>query len=254
MEPNNLNIHQRLANVQKVVSYIKKEKTMGDRAGKRYVSHDDVVAELHDPLVNNGVGFTIEIVSYTTERIKNSKGADETFTEIRGRCWFINIDNPEDKTFIDVAGQGFDSRDLACGKAISYIKKYALLTKLLLETGEADPEAERPENSTNKQQNKGKPPNPQTKPANPPSGEQKPALHEQLVLLAKGLFNRVNAALKAEGLQAYGNIDPLMEDIRRVLESKTPGVDQAKIDSASKNSDKLVASLVEINKSRKASA
>jgi hypothetical protein len=49
---------------------------------------------------------------------------------------FVNIDNPTDQLAIRIESHAMDNADKACGKAISYGKKYAILKLFEIETGE----------------------------------------------------------------------------------------------------------------------
>lgn len=122
------NIFQRLANAQKAVDYIQKEK----KAGMNYsiVSHDAVTAKVRPVLVENGI-------HYYPVGLSHSQNGNRTEVALTVR--FVNVDKPDE--FIDVPslGYGIDTQDKGPGKAISYAVKYALLKTLGLETGD-DPD------------------------------------------------------------------------------------------------------------------
>lgn len=241
------NVHQRIADAMKAVPYIQKTGT-NMQTKKKYVSHDHVVATLRAALLDAGVGFTIEFLDTTTVREIDKK---ETFTEIKARCWFFNIDDPEDKTFIDALGQGIDMRDLAAGKAESYVKKYALLNKLLLETGEADPEYDSMGYGEN---GNGKDKPPQSNSAPPPQ-TQHPAqrksvvpIKDQFSMLCKGLYKTAMVELQKKGLPIYNSVEAFQEAVESILTAKPPHkLTQGILDYANdpKNRDAFLGRIVE---------
>jgi hypothetical protein len=119
------NIHQRLAEVMRAVTYIQKEK----KSGMNYTitSHDAVTAKVRPALLDAG------IVYYPTrcEHTHNGNRAECGMT-IR----FVNIDEPSDFFEVQTFGYGVDPQDKGPGKAMSYAVKYALLKALGLETGD----------------------------------------------------------------------------------------------------------------------
>ena len=123
-----MNLHERILQVMKAVSYIQKE----SKRGMQYsvVSHDAVTAKLRPAIVEAG------IVYYPVDIDLTQEGNRTQCTLIMR---FVNAEKPED--FIDVvsAGYGIDSQDKGPGKAISYAVKYALLKTFALETGD-DPD------------------------------------------------------------------------------------------------------------------
>lgn len=119
------NVHQRIAEVMKQVTYIRKER----KQGMKYtiVSHDTVTAKVRPALLEAGV------IYYPVTCVHSHNG---NRAECEMTVRFANIDAPED--FIDVQsfGYGVDSQDKGPGKAMSYAVKYALLKCLGLETGD----------------------------------------------------------------------------------------------------------------------
>jgi hypothetical protein len=123
-----LNLWQRIANAQKAVDYIQKEK----RNGMNYsiVSHDAVTAKVRPVLVENGVlYYPVDIQS----------AQDGNRTQVKLTVRFVNVDKPDEHFDVPSLGYGIDSQDKGPGKAISYAVKYALLKTLGLETGD-DPD------------------------------------------------------------------------------------------------------------------
>lgn len=124
------NIYQRMNAVMKEVSGVGKDKEAKFAGGFKYASHDAVVKAVRDSLVENGVVMVMDLKSHVVD----GNRLEAVYT-VR----FVNIDNPEDAIHSDWFGFGIDTSDKGPGKAISYIKKYALLNTLSLPTGD-DPE------------------------------------------------------------------------------------------------------------------
>ena len=123
-----MNIHQRILQVMKSVSYIQKEQ----KRGMQYsvVSHDAVTAKLRPAIIEAG------IVYYPVSiELKQEGNRTECLLNVR----FVNADKPEDYIETVAIGYGIDTQDKGPGKAISYAIKYALLKTFALETGD-DPD------------------------------------------------------------------------------------------------------------------
>ena len=132
-EAKGLTIHQRMAAVMKDVAYVQKDDSVRDKSGKRlyrYVSHDDVVAKLRPSMVEHGILMVSNVVEHAQ---------DGNRTSVLLEVDFVNVDKPEDTVTVHALGYGIDTQDKGPGKAVSYAKKYALLTAYMLETGD-DPE------------------------------------------------------------------------------------------------------------------
>ena len=143
-----LNIYQRIHNVMKEVTTIKKEdkKINGQYT---FVSHDEVTRVMHDAFVKHGIVMIPNVVdfvenSYTDTAMKwddklNRKTEQTVLickTSVKIDISFINIDDPSDKICVQFPGMGIDNQDKGIGKAISYAVKYALLKTFCLETSD----------------------------------------------------------------------------------------------------------------------
>jgi len=135
------NIYQKLLDVMADVRYIQKEnKTVNNQY--RFVSHDAVTAATSEAFIKHGIYARPFIVEkdIKTITIKTKFGEKECFIcQVVVEYTFINIDKTDETITVNGIGQGIDDQDKACGKAISYACKYALLKALGIETGE-DPE------------------------------------------------------------------------------------------------------------------
>jgi hypothetical protein len=142
-----LNIYQKLLKIMEHVNYIEKEKKTVNNI-YRFVSHDAVSKKTSEAFIKYGVYakpkiIKNEITTIEVDKIKTIKNETVVVKEMIFVCNveveydFINVDKPDDKiTGINGLGQGIDNQDKACGKAISYACKYALLKAFGIETGE----------------------------------------------------------------------------------------------------------------------
>ena len=107
-----LNIHQRLAQAMRSVTYIQKER----KAGMNYtiVSHDAVTAKVRPALLDAGIVY----YPVRCEHTHNGNRAECSLT-VR----FVNIDEPGDFFDVPTFGYGIDPQDKGPGKAMSYAVK-----------------------------------------------------------------------------------------------------------------------------------
>lgn len=135
-----LNIHQRIAQIKRVVSFVQKTETVKG-FGETYtvVTHDMVTAKTHDPLVDYGVNFYQRMLPDTVlmrEVGKTKTGRSifrlECFIEMRLAC----VDRPDDDIKIPWYVHAEDFADKAPGKAYSLGAKTFLLKTFGLTTGE----------------------------------------------------------------------------------------------------------------------
>lgn len=138
MSDQKLNLYQRLNEIKKKVSYIKKDKEVAGQ-GYKAVTHDAVAAETRQWFNEFGVLVTIdEVESRMLEVRQNSKGNPIYRFEAKYQITFINIDEPKEQLSVVLTAHADDQGDKAPGKAASYATKYAILKVLQLETGEND--------------------------------------------------------------------------------------------------------------------
>ena len=123
------NIHQRIMEVMKEVTYVKKEEKKVNNQ-YTFVSHDAVIAKIRPALIAAGI---------VTEFRVQKHCQDGNRTEVDVQVDFVNIDQPNDRYIATGFGYGIDPQDKGPGKAISYALKYIFLKTFCLETGD-DPE------------------------------------------------------------------------------------------------------------------
>lgn len=130
-----MNIYQRLNEVRKAVSYIRKDKRVENYMA---VTHDAVTAEVREHFITQGIMIVpSEIESRMLDTgMVSAKGTPSMRYEAKYIIKFVNIEQPEDCIDIVLTSHALDFGDKAPGKAISYATKYAILKLLSIETGE----------------------------------------------------------------------------------------------------------------------
>jgi hypothetical protein len=144
--PDEWNIGQRMLWVTSKIEKVVKDLTIKMGGEFKAVSHDAVVGAVRQYLVDAGilVLFLVDEVKHeVVERLGQGGVVTGTqhWIQINGRVRFVNAlasANEDDMQMIEVpaSGTALDSQDKGYGKAVSYMKKYALLANLLIETGE----------------------------------------------------------------------------------------------------------------------
>ncbi|MDX8367896.1 ERF family protein [Cytobacillus sp. IB215665] len=150
-ERSNLNLHQKLVEVRKSVTYLKKEAT-GHQFN--YVSSSQVLGAIRQKLDELGVLLITEIVDkrLVERETTTNKGKAVITYEISLdlRMTWVNADNPEDRIQIPFFSMGLDTGDnsKAVGKSLTYGEKFFLLKQFNIATDKDDPDAfqERAEN------------------------------------------------------------------------------------------------------------
>lgn len=137
------NIYQRLNDVMKEVTTVFKgtQVSMGGSRSYSAVSHDDVTALIHDPMVRNGIFVEIDTESAEVSTIETKsefQGKEQVkisyLAKVMVRATFVNIDDPKDRFVVRKFAYAMDSSDKAVGKAESMAVKYIYLKNLLLES------------------------------------------------------------------------------------------------------------------------
>lgn len=128
------NIHQRINRIMADLDYVKKDKTIKDKSGKKMYSvtgHDNVTAMIHPLLVKHGVNIVPSMPEIKQEGNR---------TLVKVVFWVVNIDNPEDGFTQDWYAYGIDHSDKGIGKGSSYAQRMFILKMFHLETGDKDVE------------------------------------------------------------------------------------------------------------------
>ena len=117
------NIYQKINRVMARVGVVKYEdKRVNNQYS--YLSHDAVVRSVRQQMVIEGIVMRLAVA----DMVQNGNR-----TELKAAFHFVNTDDPQDFVEVQSIGFGIDGSDKGPGKAISYAKKYSLLTCFLLE-------------------------------------------------------------------------------------------------------------------------
>jgi hypothetical protein len=136
-----LNLFQRIHKVMGEIGYVQKTVGAGAGASVKGVARDEVVAQIRQKLLDNGIiastsqvgtGRNIETAA------KSSSGTPLCIYVGLYSTTFINVDNPLEQLAVCHEGQGNDYGDKAPGKAATYAEKLNFVKGLMLETGIAD--------------------------------------------------------------------------------------------------------------------
>lgn len=143
------NVFQRLAEVRKIVPYLKKEQK---GAQYSYVGSSDVLGSLHSKINEEGLILVPEITGHVLtpdiEEVPDKYNKEQMkkrvtyFTELEMTMTWVNIDNPEDRISVKWYAQGVDiAGEKGVGKALTYGEKYFLLKFFNIATDKDDPDA-----------------------------------------------------------------------------------------------------------------
>lgn len=137
-----MNIYERLNEVRKSVSYVKKDSTVGfGQNSYKAVSHDAVTTLTRQHFIDHG----IMIVPMQKEKGisidgETKSGGKKIRFEAMYDIKFVNIEDATDYLTVTIEAHAEDNGDKAPGKALSYATKSAMLKVLMLETGEDEEE------------------------------------------------------------------------------------------------------------------
>lgn len=137
-----MEIYKRLAEINKEVEPIKKEKT-NQQQGFKFRGIDDVMISLHDLLARHDVFITSEILGSTATERQTKSGGVLFYKEIDYKFNFFTTDGSSVSTI--VRGEAMDTGDKGSNKCISIALKYALFNMFLIptaETAKSDPDGE----------------------------------------------------------------------------------------------------------------
>lgn len=144
-----MNIFQKMSAITEAVERVAKNLTVGiGKNSYKGVSEADVLnavkpIEIKYRVYSYPVDRNIVDTSILTTKSEydgNVTEKNQLFMRIETIYRFVNIDKPEEFIDIKTYGDGVDSQDKSCGKAMTYSDKYALLKAYKIETGD-DPDA-----------------------------------------------------------------------------------------------------------------
>ena len=126
-----MNIHQALANINKQVEAIKKEKR-NTTQNFMFRGIDDMMNGLHRLFADNDVMVLPEVTSYDVQEKTTVKGTIMYYTRANITFHFVASDGSEVK--VSNVGEAMDSGDKGMNKAMSIALKYALMQMFLIPT------------------------------------------------------------------------------------------------------------------------
>lgn len=133
------NIHEAKIAVMAAVEYVQKTGKMEQGARYKYVTVDEVIANLRPAMVEHGIHFSPTAMQVMhQEQYTTNKGALMNRVILGVAYRLSHIGGSFEDGF--AVGEASDSGDKACNKAMTAAKKYALLQSFCLETGEDDPD------------------------------------------------------------------------------------------------------------------
>ena len=115
------NVHQRISRIMSELDYVKKDKAIKDKSGKKMYSvtgHDNVTNMIHPLLVKHGVNIIPDMDDVTQEGNR---------TRVKIVFSVVNIDSPDDFFTQRWYAYGIDHSDKGIGKACSYAQRMFIL-------------------------------------------------------------------------------------------------------------------------------
>lgn len=132
-------IHEAKLAVMGDVEYVQKTGEMTQGFRYKYVTVDEVIAKLRPSMVDHGIHFApTKMDILHQEQYTTAKGAVMNRVLLGVSYRLSHVSGTSEDGYS--VGEGTDSGDKACNKAMTAAKKYALLQSFCLETGEDDPD------------------------------------------------------------------------------------------------------------------
>ncbi|MCG7406744.1 ERF family protein [Paenibacillus sp. ACRRX] len=146
MTSEKMNIYQKLLEVRKSVTYLKKEATSNQY---KYTGSAQVLASVRDKINEMGLILVPKILdknllTETIEFVEKEKPKKTTtyFTELTLSMTWVNADNPSETVECSWYSQGVDiAGEKGVGKALTYGEKYFILKFFNIPTDNDDPDA-----------------------------------------------------------------------------------------------------------------
>lgn len=131
-------IHEAMSRVMAEVGYVQKRGQMQGAARYSYAKEADFIAAIRPAMVQEGV-FIVphKVETLTTEVVHTAKGTPMNRVVIRVAFLFCHSSGGTIE--VTTLGEGMDSGDKACNKALTGAMKYAMRQAFCIETGD-DPD------------------------------------------------------------------------------------------------------------------
>ncbi len=137
-----LNIFRRLATITDELQTVAKNLnvSLGKDKGYKAVGEVDILNAVKPLEKKHGVySYPIKREVIESKEMINKYDTVNLFMRIETTYRFVNVDKPDEYIEIISYGDGVDPSDKACGKAMTYADKYALMKAYKISTGE-DPD------------------------------------------------------------------------------------------------------------------
>jgi len=140
-----MNIYEKMSAITNEICTVGKNLTVGKGENKyNAVSEGDVLRAVKTLEAKHGVysfPASRKVIWQETMDFTTSYGSEKTniCMRIETVYRFVNIEKPDEFIEIVSFGDGIDTQDKSCGKAMTYSDKYALLKAYKIETGD-DPD------------------------------------------------------------------------------------------------------------------
>lgn len=148
-----MNIFQRMSLATEEIATVAKNLEVGTgKSAYKAVGEADVLSAVKPIERKHGIySYPVSrkivesnVLTTVTEYGEQRTEKNQLFMRLETVYRFVNIDKPEEYIDITTYGDGVDSQDKACGKAMTYSDKYALLKAYKIQTGE-DPDQHKSE-------------------------------------------------------------------------------------------------------------
>jgi hypothetical protein len=140
-----MNIYEKLSKITEEIGIVAKNFTVGyGKSSYKAVKEGDILNAVK-PLEAKYKVYSFpasrKVISEEKIDYVDREGNDKQnlFFRIETVYRFVNVENPEEYVDITSFGDGVDSQDKGCGKAMTYSDKYALMKAYKIETGD-DPD------------------------------------------------------------------------------------------------------------------
>lgn len=131
------NLWQKLAAIKAAVPYLQKNKP---GFNFKYADPESVLGTINPLLLEHGVALKMEVTDENHERVKDSKGKEETLFNLRFLFTWINTEKPDEREEIRWAASGVNNDEQGVGSAMTYGLRYFMLNQFQIPTGKDDPD------------------------------------------------------------------------------------------------------------------
>lgn len=141
------NVAQRLLEVKKEITYIKKD---AQGFNYTYASGESVLEKVNAELNKNGVILVTKVIDSTIKETiesvtTNGKKTWNRLFELKLLMVWVNVDDLNDFIEVPFFAYGYNQDEKGFGSALTYAERYFMLKQFNIPTGSDDPDARQPE-------------------------------------------------------------------------------------------------------------